>query len=211
MPHSSSVSGHLRPDIAAKLDAPFDKTGMRGEKLNRKHTNELFFEDSAFVGIVAPVPASRFCWIVNQHFYTSFSATALVHMNVVAKEGKEDELKRSNVQEFTVPTLFGAPPPPAATPSPGDSASVSHEFPVYMHGVVNSSFRHLLYKLRQGKLSLLTGTRTKQYDYLWMIQTASPYHDAHLIVDLLMTVPEVRLAQELTVDDVSKNFDNLIL
>jgi|GEM_PF-843719 len=211
MPHSSSVSGHLRPDIAAKLDAPFDKTGMRGEKLNRKHTNELFFEDAAFVGIVAPVPASRFCWIVNQHFHTSFSATALVHMNVVAKEGKEEELTRRIMPELTAPTLFGGPPAPASLSSHSDNAPESYEFPVYVHGVVNSSFRHLLYKLRQGKLSLLTGTRTKQYDYLWMIQTASSYHDAHLILDLLTAVPEVRLAQELAIDDVSRNFDNLIL
>ena len=45
---------------------------MQRSRLNIEETREIFFEDTALVGIVCPTPAHRFCWLVNKYFDLEF-------------------------------------------------------------------------------------------------------------------------------------------
>ena len=40
--------------------------------LNTADMQEDFFADTALIGIVSPVPAYQFCWMLNQHFDMDF-------------------------------------------------------------------------------------------------------------------------------------------
>ncbi len=40
--------------------------------LNTADMQEDFFADAALIGIVSPVPAYQFCWMLNQHFDMDF-------------------------------------------------------------------------------------------------------------------------------------------
>jgi hypothetical protein len=40
--------------------------------LNTADMQEDFFADAALIGIASPVPAYRFCWMLNQHFDMDF-------------------------------------------------------------------------------------------------------------------------------------------
>ena len=40
--------------------------------LNTADMQEDFFADAALIGIVSPVPAYQFCWLLNQHFDMDF-------------------------------------------------------------------------------------------------------------------------------------------
>src|SRR5690349_7150987 len=40
--------------------------------LNTASMHEEFFSDAALIGIVSPVPAYQFCWLLNQYFDTDF-------------------------------------------------------------------------------------------------------------------------------------------
>ena len=44
--------------------------------LNTADMQEDFFEDAALIGIVSPVPAYQFCWLLNQHFDMNFVRNA---------------------------------------------------------------------------------------------------------------------------------------
>jgi hypothetical protein len=51
---------------------------------------------------------------------------------------------------------------------------------------------------------------TRQLDYLWLIQTAEPEHDALLILSELKRMNEVQLSQMLTAGQL-KNMENLLV
>src|SRR4051812_42346430 len=57
--------------------------------------------------------------------------------------------------------------------------NVSYCFPIYQYDLPNSGHKYLLYKLKNGKETLLP--ETKQLDYLWLLQTGDPEADAYRI------------------------------
>jgi len=44
--------------------------------LNIAAMQEDFFSDATLIGIVSPVPAYYFCWMLNEHFDMNFSRDA---------------------------------------------------------------------------------------------------------------------------------------
>ena len=83
-----------------------------------------------------------------------------------------------------------------------------HYFPIYQYDLPNSGHKYLLYKLKTGNEFLLPETR--QLDYLWLIQTATPEEDARQIAAELRNIPEVQLAQILDAEQL-KNLNNLLV
>jgi hypothetical protein len=81
-------------------------------------------------------------------------------------------------------------------------------FPIYQYEFPNSSHKYMLYKLKNGKESLLP--ETGQMDYLWMIQTANPEEDALLIADELRNIPDVQMARLLEQEQL-KSLVNLLV
>ncbi len=82
------------------------------------------------------------------------------------------------------------------------------DFPIYQYTFPNSSYQYLLYKLKNGAESLLPETR--QLDYLWLVQTASPDEDAAEIAAELRELPDIQLAQILSTDQL-KSLNNLLV
>ncbi len=85
---------------------------------------------------------------------------------------------------------------------------VRYDFPVYVYNFPNSPYKYLLYKLRNASEFLLP--ETKQLDFLWLIQTATPEEDALEILTELKSINEVQLAQLLASEQL-KNLKNLIV
>lgn len=56
--------------------------------LNTALMQEDFFSDAALIGIVSPVPAYQFCWMLNQHFDMDFVRDA-EHDICVQNKGTE--------------------------------------------------------------------------------------------------------------------------
>ena len=56
--------------------------------LNTALMQEDFFSDAALIGIVSPVPAYQFCWMLNQHFDMDFVRDA-EHDICVQNKGNE--------------------------------------------------------------------------------------------------------------------------
>jgi len=83
-----------------------------------------------------------------------------------------------------------------------------YHFPIYQCVFPNSYHKYMLYKLKNGAESLLP--EAKQLDYLWMVQTAVPQHDAIVIARELRNIPDVQLAQILAADQL-KSINNLLL
>ena len=81
-------------------------------------------------------------------------------------------------------------------------------FPVYTYEMPNSSHRYVIYKLKNGNEALLPEIR--QLDYLWLIQTADPEHDAAAIISELKNLPDIQLARALISGEL-KNVKNLIM
>jgi hypothetical protein len=50
---------------------------------------EDFFADAALIGIVSPVPAYQFCWLLNQHFDMDFVRNA--EHDICLQTGKADQ------------------------------------------------------------------------------------------------------------------------
>lgn len=84
----------------------------------------------------------------------------------------------------------------------------TYYFPIYEYILPNSSHKYLLYKLKNGNESLLPETR--QLDYLWLIQTATPEEDAQRIARELRNIPDVQLAQILDSEQL-KSLNNLLV
>jgi len=83
-----------------------------------------------------------------------------------------------------------------------------YHFPIYQCCFPNSSHKYMLYKLKNGAETLLPETR--QLDYLWMVQTASPERDAEEIASELRNIPDLQLARILEADQL-KSINNLLL
>jgi hypothetical protein len=81
-------------------------------------------------------------------------------------------------------------------------------FPIYCYELPDSGHKYLLYKLKSGPENLLP--ETKQMDYLWLVQTADPDEDAYIISRELRNIPDVQLAQILSIDQL-KNLNNLLV
>jgi hypothetical protein len=179
--------------------------GMREEKLSREETRQLFFADASLIGIVAAVPACRFCWLVNQQFMASFSNSPddTIHM-LADKQGQQTPRRKQLPPQ---PSLFGT----VDTEEPLSAEVAEYTFPVFHYNVPHTSYRHLLYKLRNEAVSLLQGDRYRRYDYLWMVQSAEPAHDTHIIIEMLRQMPEILHVQELQDSDIRQSRDNLLL
>ena len=81
-------------------------------------------------------------------------------------------------------------------------------FPIYHYDFPNSSYKYLLYKLKNANESLLP--ETKLLDYLWLIQTANPEDDAVYIAAQLKDLPDVQLSQIIEPGQL-KNLNNLFV
>jgi hypothetical protein len=82
-------------------------------------------------------------------------------------------------------------------------------FPTYQYDIDNCEHKYLLYKLKNGSETLIQ--ETKQLDYLLLIQTADPDHDAHILLKELRNIPDVQLAQMLEADQIKKSLSNLLV
>jgi hypothetical protein len=83
-----------------------------------------------------------------------------------------------------------------------------HYFPVYQYCLPMDGYRHLLYKLKADKESLLP--EIKQLDYLWMIQSGTAEKDAADITRQLRNIADIQLAQTLS-HDRFKNLNSLFV
>ena len=83
-----------------------------------------------------------------------------------------------------------------------------HFFPVYQYCLPLNGYRHLLYRLRSDKETLLP--EIKQLDYLWMIQSNDAEEDARNVTQHLRNIPDVQLAQVLSHDRL-KNLNSLLV
>lgn len=175
-------------------------------ELSQEDTNDLFFADAAMVGIVAGMPGPRFCSLLNSHFRTSFfNIPEDTIQMVIDKDGKETRKKKN---KGPLPSLFGAD---EGIVEQVQRSNLEFFFPVYCHTKPGSNSRYLLYKLKSGAVSLLPDDKTRRYDYLWLVQTADPEHDAHLVTEILRSMPEVQVAQLLDATDMEKSRENLLL
>ena len=82
-------------------------------------------------------------------------------------------------------------------------------YPTYQYDLDNCDHKYLLYKLKSGNETLIP--ETKQLDYLWLIQTANPEHDAHIILRELKNIPDVQMAQQLATEQIKKSLNNLLV
>ncbi len=64
-------------------------------------------------------------------------------------------------------------------------------FPVYQYLFPNSTYKYVLYKLKDGNEPLMP--ETKGFDYLWYIHSANPDDEADVVADGLRDIPEVQL------------------
>lgn len=183
------------------------KSERESIELSQEQTSSLFFSDAAMIGIVSGLPGPRFCWLLNNHFRTSFFNIPedTIHM-VVDKDGKATRHKKKN--KAPMPSLFGEA---EVNTSAEAGASMEFFFPVYCHAKPGGNSRYLLYKLKSAGASLLPGEKNRRYDYLWLVQTADPEHDAHLVIDVLRQIPEIQIAQLLDAADMEKSRENLLL
>jgi len=81
-------------------------------------------------------------------------------------------------------------------------------FPIFQYIPHLSGTKHLIYKLKNDKETLLP--EAKQLDYLWMIQSNAPDSDAQTITQSLRDIPDIQLAQILATDKL-KSLDHLII
>ena len=58
---------------------------MQRNKLSIDDTRNIFFEDTALVGIVCPMPPHRFCWMVNKFFDLDFERNPDEHITQIRK------------------------------------------------------------------------------------------------------------------------------
>jgi len=89
-----------------------------------------------------------------------------------------------------------------------DAQKQEHYFSIYKYCAPLNGNKYLIYKLKHDKESLLP--EVKQLDYLWMIQSNTPEHDAGEITNYLRDIPDVQLAQVIMPDRL-KNLSHLIV
>ncbi len=168
--------------------------------LDEKEMKGNFFADAMMIGIAAAEPAYRFCWLLGQQLDVSFVNVPESTICLSTKAGKE-----------TVKYISESPMLGFAFPSEVAEQAEEEDFyfPTYMHRVPNSSYRHMLYQLKCGQKHLLP--EVKHLDLLWLIQTANPAHDMHIIMEELRRMPEVQVAQEITAAQLKKSLGNLLV
>lgn len=83
-----------------------------------------------------------------------------------------------------------------------------HYFPVYQYCLPLNGYKHLLYRLKSDKETLLP--EVKQLDYLWMIQSSAADQEAHEVIQHLRNIGEIQLAQLLSHDRL-KNLGSLLV
>ncbi|GAA4468090.1 hypothetical protein GCM10023093_25050 [Nemorincola caseinilytica] len=186
-------------------------------ELSTEDTNEQFYGNTAMIGIVAPLPGPRFCWLLNQHFRTVFvNDTDDTLEMMVGKDGKvlrrkKNKKSKAKVPQAPVPSLFG-PQPVQEAQEEGEPEGEKFNFAVYSHKIPKSiSYRYLVYKLRTGLVSLLPEGDEGRYDYMWLVQTGDPDHDAHKILTILRSIPGVQAAQQLTEEEMERCKEYLLL
>ena len=89
-----------------------------------------------------------------------------------------------------------------------DQQQNEHYFSIYKYCAPLNGNKYLIYQLKHDKESLLP--EVKQLDYLWMIQSNSPEHDATEIANHLRNIPDVQLAQVI-IPERLKNLSHLIV
>jgi hypothetical protein len=85
---------------------------------------------------------------------------------------------------------------------------IQYCFPIYQYDLPNSGYQYLLYKLKNGKETLLP--ETKQLDYLWLLRTSDPEEDAARISAELRNIRDIQLAQVLAAEQL-KSLVNLLV
>lgn len=83
-----------------------------------------------------------------------------------------------------------------------------HYFSLYQYEEEFSSCKHLLYRLRSNKKTLLP--EIKQLDYLWLISSQLAEYEARDIITYLRELPDVLLAQMVAPERL-KNINHLLL
>lgn len=174
---------------------------MASNVLDVGEMRDSFFADTALIGVSAAVPAYRFCWLVNKILDMCFENVPenIIEMNET-RSGKET-LKQGGRQLQV--SMFDI----AAEPE--SDKTDKYFFSTFIHRVPNSCHSHLLYQLKSGKKTLLP--EAKHLDYLWLVQTAEPEHDAHVIMDQLRSIPSLQLVQAIDSDLVKKSLVNLLI
>lgn len=175
------------------------QVGMSKTVLDMGGVRESFFGEAAMIGISCPLPAHRFCWTVNRHFETNFRNVPESTICVAEDKGGKEVV---NFLGGAQTDMFGGAPAAAAPAG-------RWYFPTYTYTVPHSSATHIIYQLKCGTRVLLP--EVKHLDYLWLVQTAEPEHDAHTILLELRTAAFVQLAQDLTREQLKKSISNLLL
>jgi hypothetical protein len=81
-------------------------------------------------------------------------------------------------------------------------------FAVYQYCVPLNGCTHLLYKVKNEKETIMP--EAKQLDYIWLIQNYTIEEDAAMIAQLLRTLPDIQLAQQLDPEKM-KSLANLLV
>ncbi|MEI8279361.1 MAG: IPExxxVDY family protein [Bacteroidota bacterium] len=89
-----------------------------------------------------------------------------------------------------------------------ENAEQKNYFPIYSYCTPLNGSRYLIYKLKNNKESLLP--EIKQMDYLWLIQSNASEEEALVISQYLRDIPDIQMAQILTVDKL-KNINCLLI
>ena len=161
---------------------------------------ETFFADTAMIGITAAMPGYRFCWLLNKYLEMSFVNDP--ENTLVMNESKSGKQTIKHIVSKPQVSMF----PDTEDIVPDRTEGVF--FPTYLHKVPHSSHYHMLYQLKNGKKLLLP--EAKHLDFLWLIQTADPLHDEHIVVSYLKKIAEIQLVQPLTPDQIRKSMTNLL-
>jgi len=174
---------------------------MANNVLDVGEMRDSFFAESALIGVSAAIPAYRFCWLVNKILDMCFENVPenLIEMNET-RSGKETFKQGGRQLQVS---MFDS------TPEPDNDKTDKYFFSTFLHKVPNSSHSHLLYQLKSGKKTLLP--EAKHLDYLWLVQTAEPEHDAHIIMERLRVIPTFQLVQAIDSDLVKKSLANLLV
>ncbi len=171
---------------------------MASTLLDMAGMKDSYFGGAAMIGISSALPGHRFCWLLNQHFETNFASQPESTICMAeAKSGKK-----------TVKYLGTSPQASIFDEMPEPDGELFY-FPTYCHTFPNTVYNYVLYQLKCGNACLLP--EVKHLDYLWLLQTAEPHHDAHIVLAELRNLTEVQLAQELTTEQLKKNMSNLLM
>jgi hypothetical protein len=174
---------------------------MASTLLDVGEMKENFFADTSMIGIATSLPGYRFCWTLNKYFDTAFAN--LPENTICMGEGKGGKEVVNYIGAQAQSQMF------AEVKTEKKDQKELYFFPTYSHIVPHSSYFYMLYHLKCGKKTLLP--EVKHLDFLWLIQTAEPEHDAHSILKELRSMREVQLAQELTTDQLKKSLGNLLV